>query len=838
MRDPLLILFVMLALGVVLGTAVEFSPREAALPVAAFALLAIPAKRTRWVAASLAMLFAGVWSQAWHRPGAPPELEAGSREVVLVEGCVVEPTVFSADRAQFTLELGPGARARVSLPIEDEGDRLQRLTYGQRVEVQARFRAPHNYNNPGGFDYAGYLARQHIFWNASMPRRSVAKILEGRCGIPAMRAVFALRTAVLDRIERLYPEDTYAQGMIEAILVGETSKLERVWTENFRRTGTFHALVISGVHVSVLAGVLLFLLRFLPISEVSALALTAAAAWLYALVSGMSAPVVRAAGGFTLYLIARFFFRPTRLLNLLAAVGIAYLLYDPGQLFDASFQLSFLSVAALGALAAPLLEATSETRARGLPNLANVDADPHLAPRAAQFRVEARLAAETLALYARLPVRWAQHAVAWALRGAFFAYEMVVISLVIQIGLALPMVEYFHRLSFTGLTANLIVVPAMNLLVPVGFLAIFTGWHWPAYLAGGLLDISAKAVDWHARLEPGWRVPDPPLWLAISFALALVAFALLLRRRVARWPALAVLLALFAMLLFYRRPVSAQPGTLELTAIDVSQGDSLLLVFPQGGTMLIDGGGLLSYGRVRKTSFDTGEDVVSPYLWSRGLRQLDVVVATHAHQDHIGGLGAVLKNFHPRELWTGSNPSIELEDLARSMGVGVIERSAGPGFDYSGARVEILAPRPGLYSRKAGNNDSLAMRVVYGARSFLLTGDLERPVEARLLADDALARTDVLKVGHHGSKTSTIPAFLEAIHPSIAVISAGFDNSFGHPHPDVLGRLEERNTTVLRTDLDGLATVWTDGQGLWYRIESWQPRAGPVGIPALADLIH
>src|SRR5262249_47678689 len=147
------------------------------------------------------------------------------------------PTVFSADRAQFTLELKPGARARINLPIEDDGADLQRLSYGQRVEVDARFRPPHNYNNPGGFNYAAYLARQDIFWNASMPRRSQAKILDGRCGNRLMSLVFSLRTAVLDRIERLYPDDNYSQGMLEAILVGETSKLEKVWTENFRRTG-------------------------------------------------------------------------------------------------------------------------------------------------------------------------------------------------------------------------------------------------------------------------------------------------------------------------------------------------------------------------------------------------------------------------------------------------------------------------------------------------------------------------------------------------------------------------------------------------------------------------
>ena len=278
---------------------------------------------------------------------------------------MVEPTVFSANREQFTLELDRHARARVSLALKDD-DPPQRLDYGQHVEIEARLRRPHNYNNPGSFDYAGYLARQDIFWTAAMTAGSTARILPGRCGSRFMAVVFALRVVALNRIERLYGTDDISTGMMEAILIGETSKLEKVWTESFRRTGTFHALVISGVHVTVLAGVLLFLLRVCALPEIPALAITALAAWLYALVSGFSAPVVRAAGGFTLYLIARFFFRRGRVMNLLAAVALVYLLWDPGQLFDASFQLSFLCVAAIGALAAPLLQATSGPFAHGL----------------------------------------------------------------------------------------------------------------------------------------------------------------------------------------------------------------------------------------------------------------------------------------------------------------------------------------------------------------------------------------------------------------------------------------------------------------------------------------
>jgi competence protein ComEC len=247
--------------------------------------------------------------------------------------------------------------------------------------------------------------------------------------------------------------------------------------------------------------------------------------------------------------------------------------------------------------------------------------------------------------------------------------------------------------------------------------------------------------------------------------------------------------------------------------------------------MLVDGGGHLQFGRARRPSLDTGEDVVSPYLWSRGISSLDIVVATHAHQDHIGGLPAILENFHPKQLWVGANPQPDLLARAATLHIPVIRQHSEPSFDFSGATIDILSPPPDFPPTKAVNNDSLAFRIRYGARSFLLTGDMEKPMEARLLSQAADLHADVLKVGHHGSKTSTIQPFLDAVSPSIALISDGFENSFGHPHKDVLTRLENRHAEVLRTDRDGLITIRTDGQHLFVDTRLWSAPLSTI-IPA------
>jgi competence protein ComEC len=516
-------------------------------------------------------------------------------------------------------------------------------------------------------------------------------------------------------------------------------------------------------------------------------------------------------------------------LNLLAAVAIVFLVCDPGQLFEAGFQLSFLAAAAIGALAIPLLESTSAPFSRSLSGIGETSRDVRMEPRAAQFRVELRLLAETLHYYLRMPQEWIARGLAFITRLLFYAWEMAIISTVIQVALALPLAIYFHRISFTGFSANIIVVPLLALVVPFGFIAVFSGWHLPAVVAGWLLNAGEKVTAWHVRFEPDWRVPDPPLWLSLAFSAALIVLAFAIwRSRRWSWMASGAVAILFALIFWHPFPPEVHRGELELTVIDVGQGDSLLLAFPDGKLMLVDGGGTLSFGHRTKPRIDIGEDVVSPYLWRRSIRKIDVVVMTHAHDDHAQGLPALIENFHPRELWTGATaPSgawKAVETKARLQKVSIIEMRAGRGFDFGGAHFEIVSPpQDYIPGESPTNDDSLGMRISYGQRSILLTGDMEKPMEIQALAAGEPLQADILKVGHHGSNTSSIEPFLAAVSPTFAVISDGFENSFRHPHPKVLERLTEHRVTILRTDLQGLTTIRTDGHKV--SVETFLPRA-------------
>ncbi|MCS6951279.1 MAG: ComEC/Rec2 family competence protein [Bryobacterales bacterium] len=817
MREPLLAPAVALAAGIAISRLIPFSSAELLPRIGALALLGWVAARRgsrplATVAVCLAVFFAGIWLERARRPGPPPVLDAAPREVVLLEGCVVEPPLFFADRQRFVLELAPGARAQVTL-YRREGEAPPRLVYGQRIELEAKVRSPRNYGNPGAFDYESYLARRHIYWLASA-RASTVRTLPGTCGSPFWSAVYKAREKAIERLDRLYQGNAYATGMMRAILIGDEGKLERVWTETFRLTGTYHAIVISGLHLAAFAAVFLFLVRVVSLPHGPAFVATAAVAWFYALITGAETPVVRAAWGLSLYLIARYCYRRPRLLNLLATVAILFLVWDPHQLFEASFQLSFLCILTIGALALPVLERTSAPLARGLSDLSNPDRDVHLAPRIAQFRVELRLIAETVTLLVRIPPRYTLAGLALLLRLAFYAYELLVVSAATQAGLALPMVVYFHRLSWSGLSANLLVVPLMSLVVPLGLLAVATGSDLAGRAAAVFLEASRRVVEWHAAWEPAWRVPPPPLWLAVALVASLVALALSLRQG-RRWRvAVVAFVALLGVVAWHPFRPKVRGGTLELTVMDVGQGDGLLVAFPDGKLMVVDAGGVPQF--LRQSRFDTGEQIVGPYLWSRSIRRLDAIVMSHAHEDHMGGLASLIRNFQPGELWHGAVPETpswrELRTAALGAGVRLRRLDAGHKFRFGGAEIEVLAP-PENYEpgERARNDDSLVLRIRYGTRSVLLTGDAEKRTERFLVERGVLSASDVLKVAHHGSRSSTTEPFLERVSPVFAIISAGKDNLYGYPHPEVIERLRAKRVTVLGTSEWGAITLRTDG---------------------------
>jgi len=310
------------------------------------------------------------------------------------------------------------------------------------------------------------------------------------------------------------------------------------------------------------------------------------------------------------------------------------------------------------------------------------------------------------------------------------------------------------------------------------------------------------------------RVPMPSATTVLLWMALIIAAMLAIRAR--RWgiPLATAALALAAAVLVMPHAIQRHAGELEITAIDVGQGDSLLIVTPDGKTLLVDAGGLV--GQSPESNFNIGEDVVSPVLWSRGIRRLDAVALTHAHEDHIGGMPAVFANFRPRQLWLGPEPDVPVyENLlhsAATAGTQVRRFVAGDRFTFDGVSIRVLSPAPDYHPGKTPtNDDSLVLQLTYGNTSALLEGDAQAPSEARMVAEGHL-HSDVLKVGHHGSITSTTPAFLAAVSPSFSAISVGRRNFYGHPRHEVLERLQTARVRTYLTDMEGMSSFYLDGK--------------------------
>ncbi|MGO8757175.1 MAG: ComEC/Rec2 family competence protein [Terracidiphilus sp.] len=903
------------AAGIVIASRMWLRPSLVLVALALVAALcgvaALRAQRVAWLPLAAMWVLLGAWcAEMEPRPAPAHELEKLSDGLLrTVEGTVVDAGPLrteleqNVDEASLTapsqridlrvasLEVvtdesdgqtpvSGGVRLTVRWPADARTDAGQQaFRCGERVRAVARLLPPETYRDPGVWSRADYLLNQGITSTATVAIDRVERLGRAPGAFAACRVggwqhattarLVALPAAMqkLPGFLRLSEDDAI---MLAAMMAGDRTYLAHNLRVGFERTGSFHMLVVSGLHLAIVAACIFWITRRLRLPRVPATFLTIAASLAYALFTGFAAPVARSLCMVVLYLLGRLVYRERNALNTIGFAALCLLTVSPRSLFDSSLQMTLLAVVAIAGVAAPLLRGTIHPYGSAARDLRLVAMDIKLPAKLAQFRVTLRMLAGRLELAGNRWIGW--RAFPWCVRFAIRIWELVVISCVVELAMMLPMAVYFHRITIYALPANLLIVPLLAVLIPAALVMLLALAVWPAAavvpaaVVALVMHLGVGTVHWFGSKAMGdFRIPGPLTGQVAAFCVLLGA-AIALAHRSLRWPKFGqanppesiarhprglraflsrrlfgartgtafedddyeqslgqwlrrgalLVLALGALAAVAPRAVDRPRSAMLMEAIDVGQGDSLLVITPDGKTLLVDGGGFGGGPKQAPQEFDIGEEVVSPALWARGIRHLDVVALSHAHSDHISGLFAVLRNFHPDELWVGNNPRFgaynALLDEAAELHVRVRSFRAGDAFAFGDTQVNVLAPfRDYVPEAEPTNNDSLVLHVAYGATSVMLEGDAEAPIEQAMLTEQGLGST-LLKVGHHGSITSTRPEFLKRVAPQWAVISCGLHNRFGHPRQEVLEELQEAHVRTFRTDLNGVSCFVLDGK--------------------------
>jgi competence protein ComEC len=809
-QRPLVILFIATAAGIIAGHFLPVYPPQPAcllwvVPLL-FAAAGVIVRSGRWTWVICGVFSAGLALEvSLHQPSILAEI-ASRRGVHTIEATVCEPTT-EYPRYHKTIILVHHVFVE-GCPVT-VGEYALLKIYGQApsmhpgdgLELQVRLSLFKNFNNPGGYDYAGAMAVKSIECSAySVSGRPIKKTGKGR--LPPFRCLIEkIRRPVRNLFtENLSPGTPRA--LLKALILGEKQELEREVKNSFARTGLGHVLAVSGLHIGLVGWAAFKLaVKFITASYCFSLSVVASR-WaalfstfpvvLYTCLAGFQISSRRAMIMACTYLAALFIGRRKDLWSTLALAGLIIIVTDPHSLFTVSFQLSFTAVAGIIWLEPMLMKAVS-------PFLQAVPPGFH----------------RTLLSY---------------LAG------LVSLTLTVTVVLTPLMAHYFQRLSVIALPANITVVPLLGFfVVPSGLLSAFAAHLYPpaAEFIAQSAELGVKGLlnlvrFWDSFDFTSVYVPVPNVGEIILLYALICSAILSVRYKTAR-----IMLAASAALFIcdssywvYRLHFDRD---LTINFLDVGHGNAAVIEMPGGAEMVIDGGGFPG------GSFDTGEMLIAPFLRSRKIMSVDYMVLSHPQTDHFGGLTFIAENFHPREFWYNGLHS-PISSYKKLMNVleetGTIIR-APPELErcrkINGVTIEILHPHGGpdhsmtINDSSAVNNSSLVMRVCYKKTCILFTGDIEKETEQLLTTRmPDLLSSQVLLIPHHGSNSSSTSAFLEAVSPEACIISAR-----NRGHRSVASRLEALGVPVFRTCEHGAVEVMINQNGC--RIKPFVPVDGDVG---------
>ena len=702
---------------------------------------------------------------------------------------------YAVGQVQLLSDPSQNVSAKLLIRFQD----LQSLRYGKHLTLTGMLRQPKSQRNPGGFDYRAYLNRQKV--SGIIYHQGLLRIGE-QSGFLPLRWIEALRFKTERVIDRAYSglesssSNALHAELLKGVLLGKRGDVPIETLNIFRNSGTFHVLAVSGLHVGLVAFFCYFGLSIFRIPKKVLSLLTILAVVIYACLVGFRPSVFRASLMAILFLFASIIDRDADIYNLLAVAASVLLLINPTQVWDVGFQLSFVAVASIvyfvPKMEQPLRRLWEQTESVDIPAF----------------------------------VRYKNIAVKWLILSYLVTFAA-------QLGTG-PLIAYhFYRAYPLGLIVGPFAVGLVSLIVCVGMVSVCVGFIWLPF-AKLLAMVNHAIIFIFLNLIGIFGQKWGIMKLAPTVGVIIVYIAIILgitywRKAYEHWR-IASLIALAVIACWVWDSALHEKGRLlEVITLDVGQGDAAVVRLPDRRTILIDGGIQHAYfdeKKQRQVDYDVGERIIEPYLDANSIRQLDLVVLTHPDLDHGGGLGHILQNYKVKHILGISDMALDSQTHQRLRTIAKV-RDIPYSFRYKSkieltadVKLNLLHPIDETSTNlldENKNDDSLVLKLSYGEVDILFTGDIETNAETRLIRSQQDLRSEVLKVPHHGSRSSSSARFLDRVQPRYAIFSLGIDNRYQLPHAEVVTRYQDRNCVQLRTDELGAIGLKTDGKRCWFR---------------------
>jgi len=653
--------------------------------------------------------------------------------------------------------------------------RLWRLTllpdYGDQLQITGNIQQPRGERNPGDFNYKKFLAANGIYGilNVSKSENVVIRPSNQK-SIPYF--VYVIKRRFYHSLNSLHQGQ--AQALIKGLLLGERGEISLELKEAFARCGVIHALAISGLHIGYIGIIFFVLFSLLRFNYQARLIAVLISIFFYDLLIGFEPPIVRASLMMGIFLIGKLIQRPTDMLNVISTAAIIILLVNPQELFQASFQLSFGAIISI------------------------------------------------VYLYQRLKIifdKWSVFNKLTQNKIGEYLGALFLVTLAAQLGTLPITAYYFGRISIIAFALNLLVIPLVGIVIALGFATlIFSLISMP--VAQLYANTNSIFLQFLIRIvENGSDIKFT------SFDISKIGLVTILIYYFMLWCIINLDKKFYRKILLYSvltisilslwKPIFNSHRWMQVIFFDVGQGDAALVTFPDGKNLLIDAGPKLE-------DFDAGEFFILPYLQRERISRLKAVILSHADNDHIGGMPSIFRKLRVDKVYDSglfhessvcSTYQFVIDSLQIPHHIALASQRLKYFENYG---VYIIHPAKSFLNKfhDDTNNCSVVVKIVYGERSFLFSGDIAREAEEILLKYGELLRADVLKIAHHGSRTSSIMEWLKLVRPQYAVISVGRNNRFNFPAPSVLKRLKQLRIETIRTDLNGAVVFRTDGNRL------------------------